>query len=110
MRKRKFTWQSWDFDCEGDSYIIAKAECPDVELVPEYICREDNLHTDCMAGISKDIEEGWARYQVRSDWEDHEGEATGGYYITCFESETLRQGKRIGGWFPVWIVRKGDWY
>lgn len=106
---RKFTWNAWDFDCDGDAYIVAKAECPERESVPDYIIREDNLHPDCKDGM--EIEEGWCKFQVRTDWENGDGEPMGGYVVNTCESFTKRlDGKRKPGWFPVWIVRKGEWY
>lgn len=100
---RKFKWMAWDFDCEGEAYVIAQDECSK-EDVPDYIVREDCLHEDCKSGMV--IEEGVCKYMVRSDWNDFEGEAIGGYYV--------RQGQfdisGCPGWFRVWIVRKGDWY
>lgn len=106
---RKFTWDAWDFDCDGDAYIIAKGECPERENVPDYIIQEDNLHQDCKDGMI--IEEGWCKYQVRTDWDNGDGEPQGGYCVRLSEAETKRlDGKRKPGWFPVWIVRKGEWY
>ena len=44
-----------------------------------------------------------------SDWEDMEGERHGWYVVekAPHNSPTFR-GKR--GWFPVWIIRLGEWY
>ena len=36
MAKRYFTWDTWDFDCNGTAYIIALDECPNIEDVPKY--------------------------------------------------------------------------
>lgn len=106
---RKFTWDAWDFDCDGDSYIIAKAECPERENVPDYIINADHLHLDCKDGM--DIEEGWCKFQVRTDRENGDGEPRGGYVVEQYEPHTKQlDGKRKPGWFPVWIVRKGEWY
>lgn len=106
---RKFKWDAWDFDCDGDAYIIAKAECPKREDVPDYIVNADGLHADCKGGMK--IEDGWCKFQVRTDWENGDGEPKGGYCVTKYEPETLNlYGKRKPGWFPVWIVRKGEWY
>lgn len=105
---RKFTWNSWDFDCDGDAYIIAKSECPKREDVPAYIISENNLDEACASGMV--IEEGWCAFQVRSDWENYYG-PHGWYTVTQCESDTKRlDGRRKPGWFPVWIVRKGEWY
>jgi hypothetical protein len=106
---RKFTWDAWDFDCDGYAYVIAKAECPELENVPDYIITADNLHGDCKDGMK--IEEGWCKYQVRTDWENGDGEPLGGYYVSQIKSEAIRpDGKHRPGWFPVWIIRRGDWY
>lgn len=116
---RKFKWQMWDYDCDGTAYIISKSECPNKNDVPKYIVKEDCLSDDCLSpqyGEGKylsvnDVKEGWCKYMVRSDWYDVD-EPTGGYYVTEFESETKHSitGKRKSGWFPVWIVRIGEWY
>jgi hypothetical protein len=105
---RKFTWNSWDFDCDGDAYIIAKAECPERENVPDYIVKADNLDPACKLGMV--IEEVWCAFQVRSDWEDSDG-PHGWYVVERREAFTKRlDGRRKPGWFPVWIIRKGEWY
>lgn len=109
MMVKKFTWDAWDFDCDGDAYIIAKSECPKRESVPDYIVKVDNLSPACKPGMA--VEEGWCKYQVRTDWENGDGEPVGGYYVERSEALTKRlDGKRKPGWFPVWIVRKGEWY
>lgn len=112
MVKRKFTWAAWDFDEDGDAYIIAKDECPNIADVPEYICKEDCLTLDDRKeAIMKDIKEGWCKYQVRTDWINGDGEPAGGYCVEDYEPFTKDiYGKRKPGWFPVWIVRKGEWY
>jgi hypothetical protein len=58
------------------------------------------------------VEEGWCKYQVRTDWEnDDDAEPHGGYVIEQNEAFTKKvDGKRKSGWFPVWIVRRGEWY
>ena len=105
---RKFTWESWNFDWDGDAYIIAKAECPDRENVPEYIVSADHIDTACKPDMV--VEDGWCAFQVRSDWENIDG-PSGHYVVTQQESKTKRlDGRRKPGWFPVWIVRKGEWY
>lgn len=105
---RKFTWDAWDFDCEGSAYIVAKAECPDRENVPEYLVNADHLDPACKPDMK--IEDGWCKYQIRSDWENCD-EPHGGYYVTQCASESKRaDSTRKAGWFPVWIVRKGEWY
>lgn len=108
MSKRKFTWNAWDFDFEGEAYIIAKSECPERLDVPKYIASEDKLHVDCAPEM--EIEEGWCKFQIRSDWENYEG-AHGWYVVTQIQNEAKRlDGKCKPGWFTVWIVRKGEWY
>lgn len=112
MSKPKFNWDRWDFDTDGDAYIIRKDICPSREDVPDFIVREDNLHEDCKQGIiDGGVREGWCKWQVRTDWEDGDGEPQGGYGVTMYEGVTLNIcGKRKRGWFPVWIVRLGEWY
>lgn len=106
---KKFTWNAWNFDCDGYAYIIAKSECPDRESVPDYITKEDSLDPACKPDM--EIEEGWCKYQVRTDWEDGDGRPAGGYVVEQREAFTKRlDGKRKPGWFPVWIIRKGEWY
>ena len=100
--KRKFKWLAWDFDCDGDAYVIAKSECPERESVPDYIVKNDCIHPDCKPYMI--IQEGWCKWQVRTDWENGDGEPQGGYSVTL----GIPVNKK--GWFPVWIVRKGDWY
>lgn len=111
MSKRKFTWQSWDFDCDGDAYIIAKDECPDRDALPEWLVKADGLHTDCIPDIAESTKEGWCKFQCRTDWENSDGEPQGGYVVETYAPHTKRpDGKRKPGWFPIWIVRKGEWY
>lgn len=106
---RKFTWDSWNFDYDGEAYIISKSECPEREKVPDYIVCEDGIHPDCKSKMV--IEEGWCKFQVRTDWENGDGEPKGGYCVEQSEGFTKRlDGKKKPGWFPVWIVRKGEWY
>jgi len=106
---RKFIWSSWDFDCDGEAYIIAKGECPEKEKVPDYVCRVDGIAAECKPEMK--VEEGWCKFQVRTDWENGDGEPRGGYCVEPSASFTKRlDGKRKPGWFPVWIVRKGEWY
>lgn len=104
---RKFKWEAWDYDCDGEAYIIAKDECPNAADVPDYICEVDGIHPECKPEMV--VQEGWCKYQVRTDWEDREGERIGGYVVEqCPHMSTAYKGKR--GWFPVWIVRKDEWY
>lgn len=37
MSKRKFECSNWDFDGEGDAFILAKDECPNVCDVPKFL-------------------------------------------------------------------------
>ena len=110
MSKRAFTWLSWDFDCDGAAYIIAKGECPKREDVPDYICTQDSIHPDCKPEMV--IEEGWCKWQVRTDWDNCDGEPRGWYVVETYEPLTRHSitGKRKSGWFPVWIVRQDEWY
>ena len=105
---RKFTWDAWNFDDDGNAYIIAKSKCPKRENVPNYIIKEDRLHQDCTSCMV--IEEGWCKFQVRPDWFDKEG-PRGWYVVVQDETETKRiDSRRKPGWFEVWVVRKGEWY
>ena len=118
---RKFTWDSWDYDCDGDAYIIAKDQCPNREDVPKWIVEADRLDPECLnpaheAHISdEDVKEGWCSFQVRTDWENGDGEPRGGYLVDERSDPPKYQygeksGKKKPGWFPVWILRKGEWY
>ena len=107
MSKRKFKWMAFDYDYDGEAYIIAKDECPDKAEVPKYICEEDCLSEDCLDEVLKDVKSGWCRFSVGYD---DDGDRNWGYMATDYESDTMRNGKRMRGWFPVWIVRKGEWY
>ena len=102
-KHERFTWKSWDYDLDGEAYIIAKSECENRDDVPEYIIREDCLDSACKSGVVDDLKEGWCKFQVRSDWENYEGNA--GWYVVR-EEEPIKK----NGWFPVWIIRKGEWY
>lgn len=110
---RKFVWDMWNFDFEGLAYVISADACRK-EDVPGFIVKNDGLSEDVLNPSYEDylctesVQEGWCKYQVRSDWEN-EGGAHGGYVaqIASHDSETFK-GKR--GWFPVWIVRLGEWY
>ena len=115
MSKRAFTHDRWNYDCDGNAYIIAKSECPERENVPAWIVKTDNLDPECLnpeqnAYIAvEDVREGWCKYQVRSDWVDLHGdtvEPCGGYFV----DEGASKPSNLRGWFPVWIVRCGEWY
>lgn len=114
---RKFKWDVWKFDGDGSAYVIAKDECPNREDVPEFICREDGIHPECKPEMV--VEEGWCKYECRGDWEDCDGEPIGGYYFKIRKKLPFYlknkppcdlYGKKKRGWFPVWIVRKDEWY
>lgn len=108
---RKFKWDMWDFDLDGSAYVIAKDECPNKKDVPAYIVHEDGLHPDVLNPefgeclCPEIVQEGWCKFQVRSDWCDYEGEPAGGYVVHFGTHDMPHK-----GWFPVWIVRLGDWY
>lgn len=112
----KFTWDKWDYDCDGEAYIIRKDLCQNREDVPGFILREDNLHDDCARPPEpylsvNDVKDGWCKYQVRTDWENGDGEPMGGYCVWEGNGDHLNiYGKTKPGWFPVWIVRIGEWY
>lgn len=106
---RKFKWEAWNFDCDGEAYVIAKDECRNSEDVPDFICQNDGIHPDCKMEMV--VEEGWCKYQVRTDWENGDGEPMGGYVVyKQKEPPKDMSGKKKAGWFPVWIVRKEEWY
>jgi hypothetical protein len=108
-KKRKFTWEAWDFDCDGEAYIIAKDECPDRAKVMAYIDEVDTV--DVSTAPEEAVHEGWCAYQCRSDWENTDDQC-GGYqvYEMGKRPANRKTGKPKPGWFPVWIVRKGEWY
>ena len=106
MKERKFKWMCFDYDYDGDAYIIAKDECPFESDVPRYICEEDGISDMHYMEMRQSIKSGWCRFSVGYD----DGERNWGYTVTDWESDTRRNGKRMRGWFPVWIVRKGGWY
>lgn len=102
---RAFTWDMWDYDLEGMAYIIAKDQCPDIEDVPDFICKEDYLPLDCKQDMHP--YEGWCKFQVRADWADGSDRNTGWYVIEEGKEPPKDSiGKKKCGWFPVWIVRK----
>lgn len=116
---RKFTWNKWDYDLDGTAYIIAQDQCPKREDVPEWIVSNDNLSLDVLDGNNPshisidDIKDGWCAFQVRSDWYYDYGDVKprGGYVVADDVRETFRMdGRQKPGWFPVWIVRLGEWY
>ncbi len=100
---RKFTWDAWSYDCDGEAYIIAKSDVPNKEDVADYIIRVDHLDPACRSDMN--IEQGFCKWQVRRDWE-HDGDDMhrGGYVVEKSNSPTKK------GWFPVWIIRKEEWY
>ena len=96
---RQFTWNAWDYDCDGEAYIISKDECQEKTEVPTYICKVDNISEECKSDMN--VQEGWCRWEVRSDWENGDGEPRGWYVI--YDKKVLRS-------FPIWIVKKEEWY
>nr|DAL28209.1 MAG TPA_asm: hypothetical protein [Caudoviricetes sp.] len=98
-RKRKFTWDAWDYDCDGSAYIIAKDECPRREDVPDFIVREDHINPASKPEMV--VQEGWLRYECRTDWEECYGGAASGYVV---------HDEKVPHAFPVWIVRQEEWY
>nr|DAQ07901.1 MAG TPA: hypothetical protein [Caudoviricetes sp.] len=106
---RKFTWDVWNYDFDGDAYIIAKDQCPEKENIPDFICRVDDLDPACKPDMV--VEEGWCKWQVRSDWEDGDGTPQGWYVVEKQANPPRRlNGQKQPGWFPVWIVRRDEWY
>lgn len=106
---RKFTWEIWDYDCDGSAFIIAKDQCPNKEDVPDFICQVDHLDPACKPDMV--VREGWCGYQCRTDWDNGDGRPCGSYAVEDGSKPPLsRSGKRRPGWFPVWIVRTGEWY
>lgn len=106
---KKFKWDAWDYDFDGSAYIIAKDMCQNREDVPDFICREDGIHPECKLDMV--VEEGWCKYECRSDWEGGDGEPRGSYVVVKQINQPCDiNGKKKRGWFPVWIVRKDEWY
>lgn len=97
-RKRKFTWDAWDYDGDGSAYIIAKDECPHREGVLGFICRKNHIEPKCAADMV--VKDGWCRYECRTDWEEHYGERLSLY---------AAYDEKVPHAFPVWIVRKEPW-
>ncbi|GHU53047.1 hypothetical protein AGMMS49975_10150 [Clostridia bacterium] len=107
MNKRKFVEDSWDYDCDGYAYIVAK-DCVKtladvVERSAAFYCGEPRENPE------EYIQGGWCKYQVRTDWYEFEGERRGSYIV--FDDTDAKKyilntnGKRKLGWFPVWILR-----
>jgi hypothetical protein len=115
----KFTWDKWSYDCDGDAYVIKKDLCPNKEDVPKWIVENDNLDPECLNPATghyiavDSVRHGWCKYQIRTDWENCEGEPLGGYFVvdeyrsSQYQSLCNKAGR---GWFEVWIVRVGEWY
>lgn len=55
--KRYFVWDTWDYDCDGEAYIIAKDVCPNKEDVPDFICREDRIPAKSKSEMR--VQDGW---------------------------------------------------
>ena len=105
---RKFTWLKWDIDFGGECYVIAKDLCDTADDVKQYVVKEDNLDPLCAKDMI--VEDGWCKFQVRSDWSEHDGPA--GWYVVERDKSCAHDvyGKRRSGWFPVWIIPVGEWY
>ena len=105
MSKRKFTFDCWDIDYEGDAYVVSKDECREKRAVIGYI-----VDNDCLNGTDDEEElrinsdakilDGWCCYQCSY----FDGERQCGYIAEIGE-EKPSYGR---GWFPVWIVRRYD--
>nr|DAI25546.1 MAG TPA: hypothetical protein [Caudoviricetes sp.] len=96
--KRRFVWDVWDFDLDGEAYIIAKDACPDRENVVDFICREDGIPEKHKSEMY--VQEGWCRWEVRRGWDNLDGEPRGGYCV--YNTKAPRS-------FAVWIIRRGEW-
>ena len=106
---KKFDWKKYDIDGNGECYVIAKEQCVEKSEVPAFICKVDCLDKACAPDM--EVEEGWCKFQCRTDWENGDGEPQGWYVVEMDESESKDiYGKRKRGWFPVWVVRIGEWY
>lgn len=90
---RSFTSNLWDFDGDGEAFIVAQDKYTAAEAV-----EKADLELPDHKGMQARY--GMCAYQCRSDWEDDEGGPKGGYIVEIGEA---RKGRR--GWFPVWIVR-----
>ena len=102
VKKRNFSYDVWNYDGDGNAYIITKDTCPNITDVPEFIKREARLQSLTLDDINE-IKEGVCKWQVRTDWENCDGRPIGWYYI----NDSVKTKK---GYFPVWIVRCDDWY
>ena len=106
---RKFKWNKFDIDGDGECYVIAKDECPSKADVPMFVVKQDTLDTACAPDMV--VEEGWCKFQCRTDWDNTDGEPRGWYVVEMDESFSLNlYGKRKAGWFAVWVIRIGEWY
>ena len=104
---KQFRWDVWNFDGDGNAYIISTDICPEAKDVPDFICMADHLSERYKGKMI--VEEGWCKFQVRSDFEDWVGQGKGLYIAMLYPHMTTAfKGKR--GWFEVWIVRRGEWY
>ena len=117
--RKKFTCDCWDYDCDGEAFVVAKDQCQGREDVPRWLVEQYPLHPSSLDPsyghcLSADnVYEGWCKWQVRTDWYGYHidpGCPMGGYVVEVDENKTMRRGKRMGGGFPVWIVRVGEWY
>ena len=114
-----FTYDKWDYDCDGEAYIIRKSIIKNREDVPKWIVENDHLSPEVLNSkygehlSVDDVKDGWCKWQVRTDWENGDGSPLGGYFVSenpCNERIHSISGKRKPGWFEVWIVRVGEWY
>ena len=106
---RKFTWLKWDIDEDGECYVIAQDLCQNISDVPNFVVKEDHLDPACAPDMV--VEDGWCKFQVRTDWSNCDGEPRGWYVVERDKSSAFDiYGKRKSGWFPVWIIRIGEWY
>ena len=83
--KKRFAWNSLDFDGDGMAYIVAKSACKDMAQVPLYICTNDFL--DASYATEMKVESGWCKWQCSSDWDNMDG-PHGAYVATIDKSET----------------------
>jgi hypothetical protein len=96
---------SWDFDGYGHAFVVSKDVCKTPKDVLDLV-KSEIERQPVNPGNEHAVEEGWCKFQCRSDWSD--GYAGGGYVVVDCEREfetTNALGKRTPGWFRVWYVR-----
>jgi len=95
VSNRKFDFNCWDFDGDGEA-LVADAEIYSptdaVDLAKVELCTEAVEPSVC----------GWCHFECRTDWEDGDGSPQGGYVVR----QTIDKPNRGRGWFKVWIARK----